>query len=148
MRRNGLEVGAVAGVRSRRSNWNNIWDLRFQQELPGIPGIGRFVGDNRFKLIFDIENFANLLNSDWGRFTDGPSFNDAPIVRADLVSAADVAANGIDGATALEGDAPRTTCRQQDDCLFRYNSFRDIDTTRTVPSRSVYRMRLTLRYDF
>jgi len=148
VRENGLEVGSVANVRSRRSGWNNIWDLRFQQELPGIPGLGRFIGDNRFKLIFDIENFANLLNSDWGRFTDGPSFRDAPIVRADLVSAADVAANGIDGATALEGDAPRTTCVQQDDCLFRYNSFRDIDTTRTVPSQSVYRMRLTLRYDF
>jgi len=127
---NNFETGQIAPVRARRSGWNNIWDLRFQQELPGIPGIGRFV------------------NSDWGRFTDGPSFGDAPILRADIVSAADVAANGVDGATALTGDAPRTTCLSQGDCVFRYNSFRDVDTNRTVPERSIYTMRLTLRYDF
>jgi hypothetical protein len=145
---NNIPTGQIAKVRSRRSGWNNIWDLRFQQELPGIPGLGRFIGDNRFKLQFDIENFANLLNSDWGQFTDGPSFGDAPIVRADIVSLADVTANGIDGATALTGDAPRTTCLSQGDCVFRYNSFTNISTERTVPERSIYTMRLTLRYDF
>ncbi len=145
---NNIPAGRIADVRARRSGWNNLWDLRFQQELPGIPGVGRFIGDNRFKLQFDIENVANLINSDWGKFSDGPSFGDAPIVRADLVSAADVAANGIDGATALTGDAPRTTCLSQDDCVFRYNSFTNINTERTVPERSIYTMRLTLRYDF
>ncbi|MDT8439021.1 MAG: TonB-dependent receptor [Wenzhouxiangellaceae bacterium] len=146
--RNNFKTGQIAPVRDRRSGWNNLWDFRFQQELPGIPGIGRFVGDNRFKLVFDIENFANLLNSDWGRFTDGPSFGDAPILRADLVTAADVAANGIDGATALTGDAPRLACQSAGDCVFRYNSFTNVATSRTVPERSVYRLRLTLRYDF
>ena len=145
---NNLATGQIAEVRSRRTGWNNIWDLRFQQELPGIPGVGRFIGDNRFKLQFDIENVLNLLNNDWGRFQDGPSFGDAPIIRADIVSVADVAANGIDGATALTGDAPRTTCLSQGDCVYRYNSFTNIATERTVPERSVYTMRLTLRYDF
>ena len=149
---NGLPVGQVAKVHSRRSGWNNIWDLRFQQELPGIPGLDRFIGDNRFKLIFDVENFANLLNNDWGRVTEFPAgfpfFGDAPIVEADLVSAEDVAANGIDDATALVGDAPRLACQSQDDCLFRFNSFRDQPTSVSVPSQSIYRLRLTLRYDF
>lgn len=147
--RNGLPVGKIHEPFSETmDDWNNIWDLRFQQELPGIPGISRFVGENRFKLILDIENFANLINSDWGKFTNGPGFGQAGIVRADLVSAADVAANGVDGATALTGDAPRTTCLQASDCLFRYTDFDDDPTQFTSRSNSVYEIRLTLRYDF
>jgi len=146
---NGIPVGKIHDPYSESvDSWNNIWDLRFQQELPGIPGLGRFVGENRFKLILDIENFANLLNSEWGRFTNGPFFGQAGIVRADLVSAADVAANGIDGAAALTGDAPRTTCLQASDCLYRYNDFDDDPTAFTSRSNSVYEIRLTLRYDF
>jgi len=147
--RNGIPVGEIHDPYSESvDNWNNIWDLRFQQELPGIPGLSRFVGDNRFKLILDIENFANLLNSDWGQFVNGPFFGQAGIVRADLVSAADVAANGIDGASALTGDAPRTTCLQASDCLYRYNDFDNDPTSFTSRSNSVYEIRLTLRYDF
>ncbi len=146
--RENLAIGEIVDPRGKRSKWNSLWDLRFQQELPGIPGLSRFVGENRFKVVFDIENLPNLLKNSWGTFKEGPSFGDAPIVRADLVSAADVAANGIDGATALTGDAPRLACQSQDDCLFRYNSFRNRDTSFVVPERSVYRLRLTLRYDF
>jgi len=147
--RNGIPVGKIHDPYSETmDNWNNIWDLRFQQELPGIPGLSRFVGENRFKLILDIENFANLLNSDWGKFTNGPFFGQAGIVQADLVSAADVAANGIDGATALRGDAPRTTCLQASDCLYRYNDFDNDPTSFTSFPNSVYEIRLTLRYDF
>lgn len=146
---NGIPVGKIHAPYSESlDDWNNIWDLRFQQELPGIPGLGRFVGENRFKLILDIENFANLLNSDWGKFTNGPRFGQANIVRADLVSAADVAANGVDGATALTGDAPRTTCLQASDCLFRYTDFDNDPTQFTSRPNSVYEIRLTLRYDF
>jgi len=128
--------------------FNNIWSMRLQQELPGIPGFDQFVGDNNFKLILDVDNVLNLINSSWGRVTNGPSFGQANIVRADLVSAADVAENGIDGATALTGDAPRTTCQQASDCLFRYNTFDDDPVTFTDRSESVYEIRLTLRYDF
>ncbi|MDX1624911.1 MAG: TonB-dependent receptor [Wenzhouxiangellaceae bacterium] len=146
---NDIPVGGIHDPYSEKSDdWNNIWDLRFQQELPGIPGVNRFVGDNRFKLILDIENFLNLVNDDWGKFTNGPFFGQAAIVEADLVSAADVAANGIDGATALTGDAPRTTCLQASDCLYRFNEFDGDPTAFTSRSNSVYEIRLTLRYDF
>ena len=145
----GIPVGKIHEPNSEVSDrWNNIWDLRFQQELPGIPGISRFVGDNNFKVILDIDNFPNLLNSDWGRVTEGPFFGQASIVEADLVSAADVAENGIDGATALTGDAPRTTCQQASDCVFRFNEFDDDPTVFTDREESVYEIRLTLRYDF
>lgn len=146
---NGIPEGGIHEPNSEISDrWNNIWDLRFQQELPGIPGISRFVGDNKFKVILDIDNFPNLINSDWGRVTNGPFFGQSNIVEADLVSAADVAENGVDGATALTGDAPRTTCLQASDCLFRYKDFDDDPTVFTDRANSVYEIRLTLRYDF
>lgn len=146
---NGLPVGKIHDPYSEVSDhWNNIWDLRFQQELPGIPGLSRFVGDNRFKVILDLDNFPNLINSDWGRVTGGPSFGQIAIVEADLVSAADVAENGIDGATALTGDAPRTNCQQASDCMFRYTDFDDTRTVFTDRADSVYEIRITLRYDF
>ena len=161
---NGIPVGQIHDPYSERSGWNNIWDFRFQQELPGIPGLDRFIGENRFKLILDIDNFLNLLNDDWGRFDNGPNFGQANIIDADLVSAADVAAMGIDGAPALTGDAPRTTCLNQGDCLYRFNSLDNDfivdpnDPDALIPvapfvdrpdgSRSIYEIRLTLRYDF
>ncbi|WP_376689792.1 TonB-dependent receptor [Wenzhouxiangella sp. EGI_FJ10409] len=149
VRDNGIPTGEIHDPYSSTSNdWNNIWDLRFQQELPGIPGLGNLVGDNRFKLILDIENFLNLINDDWGRYTNGPFFGQAGIVQADLVSAADVAANGIDGAEALTGDQPRQTCQAASDCLYRYNDFDNDPTAFTDRQRSVYEIRLTLRYDF
>jgi len=146
---NGIPTGSIHAPYSETlDDWNNIWDLRFQQELPGIPGLGRFVGDNNFKLVLDIENFLNMIDSDWGKFVNGPGFGQARIVRADLVSAADVAANGIDGATALTGDASRTTCVSVDACLYRYTDFDNDPTQFTSRTNSVYEIRLSLRYDF
>lgn len=144
----GLPLGQIHAPYSNRAPWNNRWDVRFQQELPGIPGLDRYVGDNSFRLILDIENFLNLLNKDWGNFKTGPSFGQAALVEADLVSVADVNANGIENATALTGDAPRTTCLSEGDCIYRYNTFRDQNTEFLSSSQSVYQIRLTLRYDF
>ena len=144
----GIGTGQIQSPYSKTSRWNNIWDLRFQQQLPGIPGLDRFANTNRFSLILDIDNFLNLLDKDWGNFRNGPGNGQAPIVEADLVSRADVAANGIDGATALLGDAPRTACTNEDACVYRFNTFRGQDTSFLSGPRSVYEIRLTLRYDF
>jgi len=144
----GIERGAIHAVNSARSAWNQRWDLRIQQDLPGIPGVNRFVGDNRFKIVFDVENFLNLINDNWGTQFNGPSNGQSPIVRADLVSAADVAANGVDGATALTGDSARTTCMAASDCVFRYNTFFDRDTSVGSNSASVWRARIGIRYEF
>ncbi len=40
--------------------WVNQVDLHIAQELPG------FFGDNKSEIFFDIVNFGNLLNEDWG----------------------------------------------------------------------------------
>lgn len=147
---NGIPTGQIHAPYSERSSWNQRWDLRFQQEIPGIPGLDNFIGENKLKLVLDIENFLNLLDSDWGHYEDGPGFGfgQAPIVQADLVSAADVAEMGIDDAPALTGDAPRATCQAQGDCLYRYNDFDNDPTSFSNAARSVYEIRLTLRYEF
>lgn len=146
---NDIPTGGIHEPYSAVSDhWNNIWDLRFQQELPGIPGFENLVGPNNFKLVLDVENFLNLVNDDWGRVTDGPFFGQADIVDADLVSAADVAENGIEGATALTGDLPRQFCQAASDCIYRFNEFDGTSTEFTDRDDSVYEIRLTLRYDF
>ena len=54
-------AGSIAPRNNDNSAWSTIVDIRIQQELPA------FSADHSFKLFFDIENFGNLLNSDWGR---------------------------------------------------------------------------------
>ncbi len=143
---NDVESGIHAPY-SSDAGINQVWDLRLRLELPGIGALNRWVGENRASLVLDIENVLNLLNDEWGTYDAGPRFGQAAIVRADLVSVADVAALGVDGAPALVGDAPRTTCRRRSDCVYRFNSFRDVASAFPVGSRSVYRIRLGFRID-
>ena len=53
--------GRIADRNGDNSAWSTIFDVRIQQELPA------FNDDHRFRIFFDIENFGNLLNDDWGR---------------------------------------------------------------------------------
>ena len=145
---NGIPTGGIhAPYSSEVDSWNSIWDFRFQQELGGF-GQDSFLGRNKFKLIFDIENVLNLLNDEWGRVRSGPGFGQNRIVQADLITAADLAANGVDGASALRGDDPRTNCLQATDCVYRYRDFDADPVEFTNRPASVYELRLTLRYDF
>ena len=147
----GLTRGEIASQAGNAFVWSQQWDVRIQQELPGIPGAERWVGDNRLQFVVDIDNFANLLNDEWGTEYNGVSRGQAALVRADLVSAADVALNGVDGASALRGDDPRTTCINAGDCVYRYNSINswadDRDGSASL-GRSVYNIRVGLRYEF
>lgn len=54
-------AGSIAPRNADNSSWSTIIDVRIQQELPA------FHKDHKFKVMLDIENFGNLLNSDWGR---------------------------------------------------------------------------------
>lgn len=143
-----LVAGQIDDPYSHQSGWNQQWDLRIQQDLPGIPGASRFVGDNRLKLVIDVQNFLNMLNDEWGTQTNGASNGQQPIVRADLVSAADVALNGVAGSSALTGDAPRTTCLTAGDCVYRYNAFTNRPTSFDSTGSSLYRIRVGIRYEF
>ncbi len=143
---NGVESGIHAPY-SADAGINQVWDLRLRLELPGIRALNRWVGENRASLVLDIENVLNLLNDEWGTYDAGPGFGQAAIVRADLVSVADVAALGIDAAPALTGDAPRTTCARRSDCVYRFNSFRNVAAAFPSASRSVHRIRFGFRID-
>ncbi|MCY4012351.1 MAG: carboxypeptidase regulatory-like domain-containing protein [Gammaproteobacteria bacterium] len=131
---------------SADAGMNQVWDLRLRLELPRL-GLGSRIGDSRASIVLDVENVLNLLNDEWGTYHAGPRFGQAAVVRADLVSAADVAALGVDGAPALTGNAPRTACRQPRDCVFRYNRFRAIAAEFPSAARSVYRIRLGFRFE-
>ena len=126
---------------------NQVWDIRLRLDLPRVGRIARWVGDSRASIVLDVENVLNLLNDEWGTYQAGPRFGQAAVVRADLVSSADIAALGVDGAPALRGDAPRTTCRQPRDCVFRYNRFRAIASEFPSATRSVFRIRLGFRFE-
>jgi hypothetical protein len=51
--------GGIVGRNSCESDWVNILSVRLQQEIK--------FRDTAFDLFLDIENFGNLINSDWGR---------------------------------------------------------------------------------
>jgi len=160
----GFDEGAFASfvidhgfeqVRSQETNsdasaWNRRFDFRFAQEIPFFNSqVEKFVGENSLKFELDIFNVANLLDSDWGKQRSGPNFDAFNIVTSDLVSVADVAANGVDGATALEDDAARGACFEQNACVYRFNRF---NAPRTLSFdndiASVYQIRAGIRYTF
>ncbi len=51
--------GSIIGRNSCETDWVNILSVRLQQEIK--------IGDTAVDLFLDIENFGNLINSDWGR---------------------------------------------------------------------------------
>ena len=66
--------GSIVTRNNCETDWVNVFSVRLQQEIS-------FVGDTKFDLILDIENFGNLINDDWGRIDSytAPS-NVAPAV--------------------------------------------------------------------
>ena len=146
---NGLTQGGIIDRNSDESTWNQRWDFRFEQEVPFFnKQAEKFVGENRLKFVVNIENFMNLIDSDWGTQFSGPGFDTIDLVEADIVSAADVATNGVDGATALTGDAPRTTCTSAGSCLYRFNDFDTDPISFQNRFSSLYQVRVGIRYEF
>lgn len=70
--------GNIARRHSCTSSWINRYDLRFLQEI-------KLSGEQSLEIIFDIENFANLLNDDWGRVAGFVQPFNAPVVDATIV---------------------------------------------------------------
>lgn len=145
----GLEQGQINEVNSDESAWNQRWDFRFQQDLPGVFGAKNIFGENKFKLVLDIENVANLINDEWGTQFTAPGNGQRTLVQADLVSAAAVQTLGIAGAPALTNDRARTTCLTEGSCIYRYNTFITNNTTSNRSNAlSSWRARVGIRYEF
>ena len=108
-------AGSIAPRNNDNSAWSTILDIRIQQELPA------FSADHSFKLFFDIENFGNLLNSDWGRIERTRYEYERDVVSAKIV----------DGQYEY----------------FNLNSDRSIKNLEIL-SQSVWQLQLGLKYEF
>lgn len=147
--RQGLSTGGIVGRNSDTSNWSQNWDFRYEQEIPFFnKKAEKFVGENRLKFVFNIDNVGNFLNSDWGTDYYSPNFGVVSLVSADLVSRADVDANGVDMATALTGDSARTTCTTSTSCVYRFNDFDEDPISSPNRFGSLYQIRVGVRYEF
>lgn len=107
--------GQIVPRNAFRSPWVTRVDLRFSQEIPNP------VQGHRAKLVFDVQNVGNLLNSDWGR-VEQAGF---PYV----VRAVDVDVN------------PQTG-------QYIYSNLNTQDPLRVNVLASVWRLQATLVYDF
>lgn len=149
MASHGVKEGGIFDKNSVRGSWDQLWNFRFQQDLPFVGDFGvQALEGNRMKFVVDVFNIANLFNDKWGARYFAPGFDTQGVVQADIVSAADVAVNGVDGATALTGNDPATVCVSQGDCLYRYNAFTQLPSSFPSLSDSVYKIRIGLRYEF
>lgn len=160
----GLTRGQIVDRNSQSSPWQQLWNLRFQQDLPFASfGVERF-RNNRATFVIDIENFPNLLNNEWGRnYTSrGTNFGSIGIVSADLVRTGDPTFRRLNSRASatpsnanpatLEYDAnfdPAIVCATAGACQYRYNSFNPNLTTGVENvGNSLYKIRLGLRYEF
>jgi hypothetical protein len=101
-------------------------DLHFSQELPG------FFGDSKFEVFADVENFLNLLDSDWGSLRQVSFPYTASVVDVSCLQTAG-------GAQTANAGQP---CAQ-----YRYSAV--ISPTETLSSRqSLYQFRIGARFKF
>ncbi len=71
--------GRIMPRNSHRSPWLSVLDLRFAQELP-------IFRRTRGILTFDVENFANMINKDWGQLRQVPFPYVAPVVDVNRIA--------------------------------------------------------------
>lgn len=107
--------GQIAPRNAFTSSWLNRFDMRISQDLPS-PYKG-----HRARFVLDIENLGNLLNNDWGRFTQVGFPFMVPAVNVDYDTA---------------------------QSKYVYSNLRLNDEQRVDVLQSVWRMSVGLLYDF
>jgi hypothetical protein len=125
-------AGAKGRVVSRNSGyapWVNTIDLRLSQEIPG------FLPKHKGVISFDILNFGNLLNKEWGRI-DEVGFN-----------------GGTIGGVNSRGGNARSFVNYaglSPDGKYIYNTQSTVEdlTTKQFRGESQWAVQVTLRYEF
>ncbi|WP_084396231.1 TonB-dependent receptor [Henriciella aquimarina] len=74
-----LGRGSIAERNSGDGQWNNRFDLRLEQELPGA------LNGHKTKIYAVMENVGNFLNDDWGAYYQAGFPQDTEIVSAEIV---------------------------------------------------------------
>jgi hypothetical protein len=116
----------------------SMWkiDLHLSQEIP------TFVGSSRIKVFADIENFLNMLNSDWGVQRQVNFAYFAPLVNVQCLSTP--TPTGTAPGSGVVNSNSSQTCAQ-----YRYSSFSKPDIVVQNQSRqSLYQIRVGVRFEF
>ncbi len=124
--------GQIAAKNIARSRANTKIDLHLEQELP------TFVGHSRISVFADIENFANLLNHDWGGFTQVGFPQTASTVSVQCLQTPVSATNPTPAVTTTAAQA----CTQ-----YRYSNVSN-PAELTTAALSLYTIRLGVRFKF
>lgn len=108
-------AGGVAPRNGNNSRWSTIIDVRFQQELPALNP------DHKLMVFFDIENFGNLLNDDWGRIERTDYEYERAVVTGQIV-----------------------------DGQYEYSDLNNVETIENLDilSQSVWQVQFGIKYDF
>ena len=116
-------IGTTIRRNTCREDWTYDMDLRISQELPG-PGSWFGIAQDRIEFFADVDNFLNMLNSNWNTFKTRGRFGDGQVV--DIVD--------LDGIDA-EG-------------RYIISGFNPDDEQQISTSASVWRIQLGVRYEF
>lgn len=141
--------GAIApkNIGTSPSYWK--LDLHFDQELP------TFLGKSRIKLFADVENFLNLLDSDWGVQRQVAFAYFAPVVNVQCLTVAQPTGQGVANVGATPAQNPNNlptvgaTLPTQACAQYRYSSFANPDiTVQNQNKQSLYQIRVGVRFEF
>ena len=136
----GLTQGAIVGRATGRAKWDQLWNFRFEQELPFADlGMKRLEG-NKLKFVADVFNVANLINDKWGTRFDGARFDAQGLVDADIVYAGTT--------TEVPTEIANTECATEGACQYLYKEFDAQPSSFVDLDDSVYRIRVGVRYEF
>ncbi len=126
--------GQITPKNIARSRANTKIDLHLEQEVP------TFVGHSRISVFADIENLPNLLNSDWGGFTQVGFPQTATAVNVQCLAV--VTPTGVAPAAGVVNTASTQACAQ-----YRYSNVTS-PAELTTAALSLYTIRIGVRFKF
>jgi hypothetical protein len=130
---------------ARSPNYTKV-DLHVEQEIP------TFIGSSRIKLFADLENFLNLLDSDWGVQRQVNFPQNAPLVNVQCLTAAvptGTPVGNVGSAPPAGGVAAVATNTTQACAQYRYSAFQDpVIQVQNNNRQSLYQIRVGVRFEF
>ena len=89
-----LDRGAIAERNQSEGQWNNRFDLRLEQELPGA------MAGHESSVFMVMENVGNFLSKDWGTYYQSSFPQDTEIVSATITPNGQYRYTGFNAADA------------------------------------------------
>jgi hypothetical protein len=141
--------GQIVPKNTARSPTYTKVDLHLEQEIP------TFVGSSRIKLFADIENFLNLLDSDWGVQRQVNFPQNAPLVNVQCLTQAVPTGTGAVNVGTTAANNPNNlpaviaTTTTQGCAQYRYSAFQDpVVQVQNGNRQSLYQIRVGIRFEF